>query len=546
MNMRWMLPVAMALSAVLGACQGCRTAEPTHGVETHGVETPIGQPAVRLYLLTTVAGALEPCGCSKDQLGGLDHLAAFIRSDRSQAEGSLVLGSGPLFFIDTQLKKERATQDRWKAESIAQAMKSMQLAAWAPGFNDWAGGAAMLADLAQKSGAALLAAGLKEGAAGASKVSRKIFQAGSVKVGVVGLSDPKARFGQYPEGVGAPASARETLVGEIAALEKDGAQLIVALAAMPRGKALRLADIEGLHMLVIGQPSSEGHGNTAQPPAELIGKTLVVETANHAQSLSVVDVFVRGDGELRLADGGGVAKAGKVVDLSRRIRELEQRINSWEKGGKVSASDVAARKSDLVKLRAERQELEKEDAPPKGSFFRYRVQEVREALGEDSEVTQGMLSFYKRVNAFNKKAFADLVPAEPAPGAASFIGVEACTLCHAEAREVWDKTPHAGAYQTLVKGFKEYNLECVGCHVTGYGKPGGSTVTHNADLQNVQCEDCHGPGSRHADSPEDKTLIDLEPDPKSCVSRCHHAPHVESFDAKAKMSLVLGPGHGKK
>jgi hypothetical protein len=447
-----------------------------------------------------------------------------------------------MFFIDPQLKKEHDTQDRWKAESIADALKSIGLAAWAPGFNDWAGGAEMLSTLAEKSGALVLAAGLE----GKGFTSRKIFEAGSLKVGVVGLSNPTGRLGGYPSGVKAPGDVAAALTTEIAALKKEGAQLIVALAAMPRGEALHLADTDGLHMLVIGQASSEGHGNTEQPPAELIGTTLVVETANHAQSLSVVDVFVRGDGELRLADAGGVAKAGKVADLSRRIRELQARINSWEKGGKVDPKDVAARKADLAKLEKERVELEKEGEPPKGSFFRYRVQEVREALGEDADVKKGMLAYYKRVNVHNKKAFADLVPLKANEGEASFIGIEECTLCHAEAREVWDKTQHAKAYETLVKDFKEFNLECVGCHVTGYGKRGGSTVTHNSDLQDVQCEDCHGPGSLHAESPEDKTLIQLKPDPKSCVSRCHHPPHVEGFDAVAKMDLVLGPGHGKK
>ena len=101
------------------------------------------------------------------------------------------------------------------------------------------------------------------------------------------------------------------------------------------------------------------------------------------------------------------------------------------------------------------------------------------------------------------------------------------------------------AYATLQKGFKEFNLDCVSCHVTGYGKPGGSTVTHNATLQNVQCEECHGPGSLHVKSPKKKDLIVAKPTPESCVSACHHPPHVENFDAAAKMKLILGPGHGQ-
>ena len=63
---------------------------------------------------------------------------------------------------------------------------------------------------------------------------------------------------------------------------------------------------------------------------------------------------------------------------------------------------------------------------------------------------------------------------------------------------MWDKTRHAHAYETLATQFKEYNLDCVSCHVTGYEQPGGSSVTHVDKLNDVQCEFCHGPSSRHA------------------------------------------------
>jgi Cytochrome c554 and c-prime len=124
------------------------------------------------------------------------------------------------------------------------------------------------------------------------------------------------------------------------------------------------------------------------------------------------------------------------------------------------------------------------------------------------------------------------------------VGVDACTDCHDDARKVWDKTTHAHAYPTLQKDFKEYNLDCVSCHVTGYDKPGGSTVTHNEKLQNVQCETCHGPGSLHVKDPGKKGLIVASPKADICVG-CHHPPHVEGFDPKEKMPLILGPGHGQ-
>ena len=536
---------ALATALVVFLAAGCKRPPPPEP----NANAASAQPSVRLYVLSDVAAALEPCGCSKDQLGGLDHLASFVRAQKQNAPNALMLGAGPLLYIDPTLDAARASQDRWKAEAIADGLRTLGLVAWAPGYNDWAGGTKSLGDVATKSGAVMLASGLGGAIDGLPIRSSLLSDVGGVKVGIVGVSTPRDGAGKAPEGLALPdASGLVPLVkAEIDALKKAGARLLVVTAATQRGAALRLADaIPELDVLVIGKELGRGHGNTAQPPPERIGSTLIVETANHLQTVAVVDVYLRGDApEVTLADAGGIADAARMAELGRRIRELELRINNWESGGKVDAADLAARKADLAKLRAERGAVPPAPPPPTGSYFRYAVHEVRDGMGKDDAVATRMVSLYKQINEHNKAALKDLVAPKPGKDEASFVGVEECTTCHDEERKVWDGTAHAHAYKTLVDGFKEYNLECVGCHVTGYGKAGGSTVTHNDTLQNVQCEECHGPGSRHVKSPETKGLIVRAPDPKGCVEACHHPPHVEGFDPVAKMELVLGPGHGR-
>lgn len=533
------LLVTIAAAFGVAACQGCQV-PPLPSV----VADAPSKPTVRLYLLSTVAGALEPCGCTKDQLGGVDHLAALLESQRSEAPTRLVLGAGPMLFIDPVVKGDETTQEDWKAEAIALAAKDIGVAAWAPGFNDWALGQGALGRYREQAGATLLAGNL-EGAPGAEGVF--VRELGGVKVGVIGVSDPKDRAGAYPAGVRSRAPL-EAMKAGIEEAKKQGARVLVGLAALPRGEALRLADaIPELHVLALGKPSEIGHANDGLKPPVIIGSTLVVETSNHLQTVAIVDLFVReGDkGPLVFSDAGGVAKADELISLTGRVRDLENRINSWERDRTISEKDLADRKADLEKLRAEKAKLEVEGAPVKGSFFRYKAVEVREKYGSEKAVADRMLAYYKRVNAHNKEAFKDRVPEPPPAGQAGFLGVEACTACHDDERKVYDATTHARAYATLEKDSKEYNLDCVSCHVTGYGKPGGSTVTHNTKLQNVQCEECHGPGSLHAKDPGKKGLILLEPRPESCISQCHHSPHVEGFDAVAKMKLILGPGHGQ-
>jgi hypothetical protein len=347
--------------------------------------------------------------------------------------------------------------------------------------------------------------------------------------------------------VKSPADAMREGVAEA---KRQGARVLVGVASIPRGEALRLADaFPELSVLVIGKPVEGGHANDAPKAAMHLGNTLVVETSNHLQTVAVVDLFVRGappeNGPIAFADASGISRAEELVSLSGRIRELETRIQSWEKGGKVKPEDLAARKADLEKLRAEQVKLEEPPPAPSGSFFRYRLVEVREKFGTEPTVKNQLADYYKRVNEHNKTAFADRKPIPAGPKQASYIGVEECTTCHDEERKVWDGTPHSHAYKTLQTDFKEYNLDCVNCHVTGYDKPGGSTVTFVDKLKDVQCEECHGPGSLHAKDPEKKGLIILKPEPQSCVSQCHHPPHVENFDPVVKMELVLGPGHGK-
>jgi hypothetical protein len=67
---------------------------------------------------------------------------------------------------------------------------------------------------------------------------------------------------------------------------------------------------------------------------------------------------------------------------------------------------------------------------------------------------------------------------------------------------------------------------------------------HTDKLRDVQCENCHGPGSLHVADPSKAGTLVASPKADVCVG-CHHPPHVEAFDPKEKMKLILGPGHGQ-
>jgi hypothetical protein len=486
--------------------------------------------------MSTVAGAMEPCGCRKDMLGGIDHAAALLAAEAPQAPARLLLAVGPLFFQEPQLDAKRREQDLWKAETLATSLGSLNLAAWAPGQNDFAAGPSVLAELVKKSGTRVLGAGQDVGEAHAT--STAVFEVGSYTVGVAGVG---ASIGSDPD------AAARALAEAGAALDEAGAEIRVLLLAAPRGEALRLAErVPGFDVIALGKPVESGDANDAVFPPTLIGETLVVQAPNHLQALAYVDLFVR-DKDFSFEDAVGIEAAERRESVKSRVADLEARLARSAASDTPSESRSAALNAELSRAKAELLKLEQAAAAPRevqGSTFRYAEELVRESRGSDPNVARSMSDYYRRVNDHNKQVFAGLEPPPVPQGASGYVGQNSCSFCHRDAYDFWKGTQHAGAYATLSREFKEYNLDCVSCHVTGYGRAGGSTVTHVDKLKDVQCEACHGAGERHAASGGDTRLITLKPAESVCRA-CHHTPHVaDDWDLQASWSKIIGEGHG--
>jgi hypothetical protein len=83
-----------------------------------------------------------------------------------------------------------------------------------------------------------------------------------------------------------------------------------------------------------------------------------------------------------------------------------------------------------------------------------------------------------------------------------YVGSEACKKCHPSEYEIWAKSDHAKAYQTLVDkkhpSNRQFDGECVVCHTVGFVYDSGfRNEKDTPKLINVGCESCHGPGSEH-------------------------------------------------
>ena len=80
----------------------------------------------------------------------------------------------------------------------------------------------------------------------------------------------------------------------------------------------------------------------------------------------------------------------------------------------------------------------------------------------------------------------------------TFITAIACEKCHSAEYDIWKKSGHGHAYNSLKKAKKTFDPECLICHTTAFKKKGGFLAENiTPGLVDVQCEECHGAGREH-------------------------------------------------
>jgi hypothetical protein len=136
------------------------------------------------------------------------------------------------------------------------------------------------------------------------------------------------------------------------------------------------------------------------------------------------------------------------------------------------------------------------------------VRIVEQYLGGDIRPAQPMLDVLKEYTSKlaslpapavgNTESAGGRGPAGPRP---KFVGAPKCGECHEKKLAIWKGSAHARAVETLAKTDQTKDHDCLPCHTTGYLAPTGfRDVDLTPEMANVQCEACHGRGSRHPDS----------------------------------------------
>ena len=450
---------------IFGGCG--KTEDPPRNLPT-GEKKPILEgwkaPAFALVISGQQHGYLEPCGCTAEsRIGGFAHRADLFRKLREKRKWNVAgVDLGDLIAIRRGGEIARFTkQDELKLQQILSGLTKM-------GYVAAGLGRAELQTLTLH-GSFFLLTQPNVGIESETKLPfvganinlqdlgpRKWHKAkvGDKTIAVTALFGTKYRNEMLPAGseskvITDPAKQLPPVIAEMKKAKPD--MMVLLAYADKKTETAAIAKQHPEFDLIV---TAGGHGEGSEEPT-WVGKTAIIEVGIKGKHVGVVGFY---------------PDAGKPAD---RLR------------------------FELVELDAER--------------------------FDDDPVMHDLMKEYQAQIVSNKEqVFSDLKATHPS--GLTYAGVDSCKGCHTKAYARWSKTKHARGYESLLKGRKgeeknwikrHMDPECLACHVTGWHPQKiqryGSgflpeSLANDAgkphlfkNLRGQQCENCHGPGSRHVD-----------------------------------------------
>lgn len=445
-----------------------------------------------IALTGEVRGEIEACGCPTVPYGGFGRRAVYL--DRLRAEGP------PVFVLDAGEMLVRGRSSAKSPDRVARATAVLDLArgvgldAWAPAPLDLVAGG-----LGALSNTNALSATWRDGAGAALLPAATVIERGGLRLGVVGVSAPAAELG-HTDAAHAVAEAMEGLVADAWVVLTNDPASTEALAQIPG----------------IGAVLSTRAGELDAP--RITTGAPIVETPERGRYVTALRVVLASDGA-----GWEVVSDGPQADVAeerQRLAQIERAAAEGPGGPRVDRARLTTLLAERDRVAA-RHDLVLVDTRPMGSD-----------LDAPSPVDA-------RIHLFKVLA-ADAAEnrTSQAPKVAGYRGSGSCTNCHdhSERYAAWAFDPHARAYEPLIPRGKELDVECVGCHTTAWGEPGGNAALTMAAMQTwkaVQCEACHGPAAGHPGAGVKPTIPTVD----TCVA-CHDAANSPQFDYAAYLARL--------
>jgi hypothetical protein len=507
------------------------------------VVTDEGPAGAAIFITAGLKGYTEPCGCTLDLvLGGIDRVSGFVLEAGALATSSLVLDAGNTLFEHAELHPSSLAQEVRKTEVIAAALRAMGTAATVPGPTDLANGAEFYRSTMAAAGVAILAANLSTSDELPFADSTLLRPLGMEVVGIIGVVDP-ALFAEI-EGLRAtePRPHVERLRDQ---LRSEGATTLLVLfhGALPAARQ-HFADIEGIDFIVLGNAPRK------TDEIEQIGSAVTLEAYDQGRYVGRLKLVRAETGDA--TSPWASARSGsseEVAQIEQIIAGLQERIAALPQPapGEPEPPILTAQRNRIAEYEAQLTAMRSGglDFTTSSRTFLWTPTPMEPGYQTLDAISESMVQ-YNRDLAEIASRVVEEVPAL-AEGQPGYVGGERCATCHVEEHAFWLTTQHAQAWETLEQRDKHFDRNCIGCHVTGYRQPGGAVLGHLDGLQDVQCEQCHGPGSLHVANP----LLNIVPGgvmtqvtEATCASGCHVPEHSPRFEFESYLQRIIGPGHG--
>ena len=416
------------------------------------------KPDLAIAVTGQMYGYLQPCGCSQPQYGGLARRYNFLQSLRDKG--------WPVVAVDLgDLSPRGGPQAALKYETAMTGLGLMKYSAIGLGKNEFylPLDEALVIPLNNKQAPRILAANLKV----EEVLPWKVVKEGKLSIGVAGVIGPNLikEVEKFPN-VKFNANAGKQVLLDLAKNKPDLVMLLYQGTAEEAKKCAEIctklhkddAKYPKVDVMLCLEKEEEPSGN-----AKKIGDTLIIGIGHKGRYVGVLGAFQ--------------TKANGPFELKYQLVSLGPEWETPE--GKEKDNPVMALMEDYAKKVKDRNYLTK----------------------------------FPRSKHPVQLTFAN----------AKYIGSEACGNCHKHAYEVWKKVDkdghsHSHAFKSLEEAkhpsLRQFDGECISCHVvgfqhnTGYGDPANKERV-NLKLLNVGCESCHGPGSDHANNPNNVKLHEV-------------------------------------
>jgi hypothetical protein len=252
-------------------------------------------------------------------------------------------------------------------------------------------------------------------------------------------------------------------------------------------------------------------------------------TDKQGRNFGKLEVFWNEKGSWSTGENYYLQLQQKQDDLERAQRQIEQIGADPEMVSRVGNME---RRAGMLQI--EIVDLRQKLLGTPASYFSNTFYDMVPEVADDPEILALVEETKKEVGAVAGEQSVRLAGAETfRPG--GYIGTTACAACHRPIADQWRTTGHAAAYATLVRKNRQFDYDCLPCHVTGISPANADRVLSlTAELRGVSCEACHGPGRSHAETPEIKPA----PTSEDVCRRCHVEEHDDHFDFAVNLPKI--------